>query len=163
MPVGSTYSTLKTAIYDKLKARPALSAVAVNYRAPEKATEVQGESGSREAIFLDDAEGEHDNVVFGGLPLRLEETYSLKLVIQVLRKGDSSEQQDADRRVDELLYEVLHELASDPTFGIDDDAFDYLQVTYSDWKRTTGFLDTSGGHAAGCELDLQVEARLSFD
>lgn len=161
MAVGSSYSTVKAAAVAALKARPALSAVAVTYRAPETSTEVQGESGSNESIFFDDAEGgDLDNEIIASLPLRLEETYQLKLVVQVLRPSSDGTQQDADERVDELLYEVLKEIASDPTLGIT--GFDYLHITTAAFNRRTGFLGTSGGHAASCELMLSVEARLSF-
>jgi hypothetical protein len=160
MAVGSTYAALKAAIVDRLRARPALSAVTVSYRAPETASEVQGESGSRELIHLDDAEGDHSNVILGGLPLVLDESYSLKLVVQVLRP--TGEQLEADERVDELLFEVLSELANDPTFGVDAPEFEHVQVTYSSFIRTTGFLQNASGHAAGAELELAVEARLSF-
>jgi hypothetical protein len=161
MAKGSTYSALKAAIVDRLRARPGLSAVTVSYRAPLTTSEVQGESGSRELIHLDDAEdGDHSNVIFGGLPLVLDESYSLLLKVQVLRPGE--EQRVADERVDELLFEVLSELANDPTFGVDAPEFEHVQVTYSSFTRTTGFLQNASGHAAGAELELAVEARLSF-
>lgn len=162
MPAGSTYAALKAAIVERLQARSALSAVSVLYRPPERADEVAGESGVNESIWLDEAAGDHTNVVFGGLPLCLDESYSLALVIQVLRPTSDGEQQVADERVDELLYEVLSELAHDPSFGVDAPEFDLVQVTYSSFTRTGGFLQSGSGHAAGAELELAVQARINF-
>lgn len=162
MPVGSSYSTLKAAIVDRLRLRPGLSAVTVSYRAPETTSEVQGESGSRELIHLDDASGDHTNVVFGGLPLWLDESYDLKLIIQVLRQSSDGTQETADARLDELWFEVLAELANDPSFGVTAPGIEHVVVSYSSFTVMTGFLQNSGGHAAGVELDLAVEARISF-
>ncbi len=162
MAVGSTYSAVKAQLVAKLLARPALSGVAVTYRPPEKAAEVEGQSGSGETIWLDDAEGDNEVVIFGGLPLHFDESYALVVKIQVLRPetGTAGEQQAADTRADELLYEVLKELASDPSLGVA--GFDHVQVIPASWVRTTGHLGTSGGHAASIDLSLQVEARIGF-
>ena len=163
MPAGSSYSAVKAALVAKLQARPGLSAVAVSYEVPKDPMNVKGPTGANEAIWLDDAEGDDDVVIFGGLPLVFDETYTLALTIQVLRPttGAEGEQQAADTRADELLYEVLSELASDTSLGVV--GFDLVQVTPSAWRRKTGVLSTSNGHAAGIELDLSVNARISFD
>lgn len=158
MSVGSSYSTAKAAIVTKLTARGGLSGVSIKYQAPEKTADVGGESG--DAIWVDDAEGDYENVVICGLPLRLEEVYSLKLVIQSLRPSTTGTQQVADARVDALLFEVLTELATDPTFGVT--AFNYFQITRGAFTRTTGFLPTGAGHGSRCELDLNVECRHVF-
>jgi hypothetical protein len=119
---------------------------------------MDGESG--DAIWLDQAEGDYENVVICGLPMRLEEVYSLTLVIQSLRPARDGTQQVADARVDALLFEVLTELATDPTFGVT--AFNYFQITRGAFKRITGFLPTGAGHGSRCELELNVECRHVF-
>jgi hypothetical protein len=163
VPVGSSYSTLKAAIVDQLRVRPGLSAVSVSYQAPLQPPDVQGPTGSAEAIWLDDAEGEHDNVVVCSLPLQLEELYAIRVIIQVLRPTSLGTQEEADRRVDELAYEVLHELAHDPTWGLSGTgAFNYLHTTRSTFRRVTGYLPNGSGHAARYELSLQVDSRISF-
>lgn len=158
MNVGSSYSTAKAAIVQKLGRRGGLANVEIHYQAPVQASDAGGESG--DAIWLDDAVGDYENVVICGLPLRLEEIYALTLVIQVLRPSTDGTQQVADERVDAILYEVLSQLATDPTFGVT--AFNYFQITRGAFTRTTGFLPTGGGHGARCELDLNVECRHTF-
>lgn len=158
MSVGSSYSTAKAAIVTKLTARLGLAGVVIHYQAPEKASDVGGESG--DAIWLDNASGEYENVVICGLPLRLEELYTIRLVIQSLRPSTAGTQQVADARVDAMLFEVLQELAADPTFGVT--AFNYFHITRGSFTRVTGLLPTGAGHGARCELDLSVECRHTF-
>lgn len=164
MAVGSSYSTLKSTIVTQLKARAGLSAVSVSYQAPLQATDISGPVGNFEAIWLDDAEsGEHQNVVICSLPLSLEEVYSIKVVVQVLRPTSTGTQEEADTRVDELLYEVLYELAHDPTWGLSGTTpFNYLHTTLTTFERKTGFLPTGTGHGASWEANLQVQSRISF-
>lgn len=158
MSVGSSYATAKAAIVSRLETRGGLSEVTVRYQAPVVASDMGGASG--DAIWLDAAEGDYENVVICGLPLRLEEIYSLTLVVQSLRPTTDGTQQAADERVDEVLYEILAELANDPTFGVT--AFNYFQITRGSFRRITGFLPSGAGHGARCELDLNVECRHTF-
>lgn len=164
MAVGSSYSTLKSAIIGRLVERAGLVGVSVSYQAPVQASDVSGPVGSFEAIWLDDAEaGEHQNVVICSLPLQLEEVYSIKLVVQVLRPTSTGTQEEADTRVDELLYEVLHEMTHDPTWGLSGTSpFNYLHTTWTTFERRTGFLPTGAGHGASWEANLQVNSRISF-
>lgn len=160
MSVGSSYSTVKRAITDVLSDRGGLAEVSVSYQAPVAGEDVTGPTGAADAIWLHDADGEYDNVVICGLPLRLEERYDLVLVVQSLQPDSLGTQEVADTRVDEMLFEVLDALATDPTFGVDD--FDYLQVTRGRFRRVTGFLPTGSGHGARAELRLEVECRIAF-
>lgn len=164
MALGSSYSSVKWAIYQQLSARAGLQGVAVSYQAPIQAQDVQDSTGSAESIFLDDGDGEHENVVICSLPLQLEELYTIRVVVQVLRPSSLGTQREADLRVDTLLYEVLHELASDPTWGLSNTGnFVYLHTTRSTFRRVTGFLPSGAGHGARCELALRVESRLRFN
>lgn len=163
MAVGSSYAALKRAIIAALQARSALTGVSVSYQAPIQASDVLDSSGSGEAIWLDDAEGEHQNVVICSLPLQLEEVYALVLVIQVVKDQSDGTQEAADERCDELLYEVLTELTNDPTFGLSTgDPYNYLHVTRSTWQRRTGFMPSGAGHGAAIRLMLEVNARIHF-
>lgn len=163
MAVGSSYAALKRAITTQLKARSALSAVSVSYQAPLQAKDVLDASGSGTAIWLEDSEGAHENVVICSLPLQLEERYALGLIIQVVFDSSDGTQEAADERCDELLYEVLAELANDPTFGLSTgDPYNYLHVTRSTWRRGGGFLPSGAGHGAWIRLLLDVEARIHF-
>lgn len=163
MPVGSSYSAVKWAIFQQLSARAGLQGVAVSYQAPVQRQDVEDSTGSSEAIFLDDGAGEHENVVICSLPLQIEELYQISLVVQVLRPTSLGDQRAADLRVDELLFEVLSELAHDPTWGLSNTGnFVYLHTTRSTFRRITGFLPAGAGHGARAELSLQVDSRLRF-
>lgn len=162
-PVGSSFSTLKWEIYLALKARAGLQGVAVSYQAPVQTQDVQADGGTFEAIWLDDGSGEHENRVICSLPLQIEEIYGITLVVQVLRPESLGDQRSADLRVDELLYEVMAEIATNPTFGLSNSGpFVYLHVTRATFQRVTGFLPSGAGHGARAELLLQVESRLRF-
>lgn len=163
---GSTYSQLKAAVTEQLEARADLggAGVRVSYQAPVQPTDTEGVLGTYEAIWLDDVPtGEHENRVICSVPLQLEELYSLRLTIQVLKPDSEGTQEAADRRVDELLYGVLSELAHDPTWGLTaHENFVYVHTTLTAFERKTGYLPNGAGHGASWEGQLQVEARLSF-
>lgn len=164
MAHASAYSLTKSALVTRLDARPGVQGVAVSYQAPVSATDVEGR-GALEAIFCDDAEGDFDNRVLCAGDLRFDETLTIQLVIQVARPTSLGTQQAADRRVEELLYEVHDELAGQNDWDLAElglDVFDYFQVTPGAHRFVTGFLPSGEGHASRCELGLLVEARRSF-
>lgn len=161
--LGSSYSLLKSAITSRFQQRAGLQGVAVSYQAPLQADDVTGSAGSYESIWLDDTDGEYENRVICALPLQLEETYSVRLVVQVLAPESEGTQEVADRRVDELLYEVMSELAYDPTFGLSGTGnIVYLHATHGPFRRITGLLPNGMGHGARFEMNLEVDSRLEF-
>lgn len=161
--LGSSYATLKNAIVTQLQARPGLVGVAVNYQAPVQAEDIQASTGTSEAIWLDDADGDIGNTVICGLPLQLEDEYNIMVVIQVLRPESAGTQYAADLRCDELVGEFLHELAHDPTWGLNASGqFVHLRTTQGPYRRITGFLPGGAGHGARFEMNLIVQSRLSF-
>lgn len=164
MASASAYSAVKSALVTQLAARSGLAGVAVSYQAPVDPTDVKS-TGSYEAIWCDDAEGDFADVVLCAGDLRFDESYIQTLVVQVMRPTRLGTQRVADERAQELLYEVHAELAAQndwdlATLGLDD--FDYLQVTPATQTWVTGFLPSGAGHAARCELGLLVESRRSF-
>lgn len=164
MPLGSSYSSVKAAIVASLAERPGLATVNVSYSAPRQREDVQDSTGSGDTIFLDEAEGSYENLVFGGPGLWLDEAYSLNLVIQSLQADSESAQADVDRRVDEMVWEVLDEMAVNATFGCDIDAAGlvHLIIARGNFRRVTGPLSPSG-YGARLELTLSVDARIRFD
>lgn len=166
--VGSSYAAVKRALRDRLQERPGLLGVAVEYQAPVQAADNRGSAGQYEKIFLDDVDdGELNNVVVCALPLRLDESYHLTVVVEVIRPSTLGTQEAADERVDQLLYEIVHEIASNPTLDIDPNPgphshFDFLNVTRGRFVRDTGFIAGTNGHGARCVLDVEVSCRLSF-
>ncbi len=162
MAVGSTYSTLKGAIYAKLLARLTPLNVVVRYSAPERTDDVLGPTGKYEAVWLDNAMGSQDNVVICGAPLSIDETYRLNLSVQVLQEDGNvgGTQQTADVRCDEILYEVMDELAGNPTWGVTQ--FPICQTTRATFKWETGVLPNGMGHGARVDLALEAKGRISY-
>lgn len=162
MAVGSSYGTVKAAIVDTLAARPGLSEVAVSYAPPAKPLEVRGPTGRGDAIWITDAAGDNDNVVLGAPGLWVDETYDLTVVLQSLPVDSDEDQRVTDRRVDEMLYELLWQTATDPHWGLAG-TFVHLRITRGGWRRLVGPLEGTAVFPSRCEFDLAVEARLRFE
>lgn len=163
MPYGTSYGTMKRAIINRLSQRPALQGVNVAYSAPVLASDTKGPAGAYEGIFFGDTpldDGRDDNVIICSVPLQLDETYTLCLYVQVVLEASDGSQEAADERVDALIYEIAHELAHDPTFGVED--FNYTWATRFRFRRVTGHLPRGPGHGAGAELRIEVKARLTY-
>src|SRR5690606_4918859 len=130
MAHATTYSALKSLLVTRLKARTGLAGVSVLYQAPKDPADVAS-LGSREAIWFLGAEGEFSSVVFCDGGLRFDESVDITLVAQVLGTDSLHDQENVDRRCEEVAYEILAELA-DPDFrdAITADttlsAFDYV-------------------------------------
>jgi len=167
MAHGTTYSALKSLLVTRLKARIGLNGVTVRYQPPIDPLDVNA-LGSREAIWFGDADGLFDNVVFCDGGLRFDESLLLTTVIQVLGAESLDDQEQVDRRIEELLFEVLGELADDDfRIAVQDDAtlgvFDYIIVTPETQQWTVGRLPQSGkAHGAGIELGIRVESRRGY-
>lgn len=158
---GSTYSTVKAAIVTALGEVAALADVDISPAPPADASKVKGTSGTGKAIWIADADGDYDNVVLCGTGrLDLEETYDLTIVIQALALDSDDTQLITDQRVDGMLGEILTVMANDPTWGIT--AFVYCQTTRGGFRRFAGPVTNTGSYPSRCELDLTVEARISF-
>jgi hypothetical protein len=168
--VGSSYATAKRAFLDLLRSRPALGEVAIRYEAPLDPVAVVGPTGKHECIFYTDDEadeGVQENVVICGLPLQVDETYRLPLVVQVVvpetTDGVTSTQEDADRRVDEILGEVFGAMTNFPAMapGVDE-PFPYMHMTRANFVRRTGVVGDAEGHGSSCLARLEVEARIAL-
>jgi hypothetical protein len=165
---GTTYSAIKSLLVSRLTARSALNGVKVNYQPPSDPLDVQS-LGSREAIWFTDADGTFDNVVFCDGGLRFDEDIIIGCVIQVLGKESLDDQEQVDQRVEELLLEVLAEIA-DPDFRVAVEqtdpvlsAFDYVLVSVATQEWRVGRLAQTGkAHAGGCELGISVQSRRSY-
>jgi len=168
MTFGSTYSAVKAALVTQLDARSGLAATSVLYQAPERGSEVRGESGAWELIFFDDAEGTSGVRVFAGpSPLIFDEEYIQTCVIEVQIPDSSGTQQAVDDRAMELLYEVLHELSHQAEWdytalGLGPADFEYVDLVPASWSTNTGFIVPTKGHGARIGLGIRVRARRLF-
>lgn len=162
--IGSTYSTVKSAITAQLAQRSGLSGVDVLAAPPVDALNIHGPSGSGKAIWIVDAEGDYDNVVMCGAGrLDIEESYGLTIVLQAMPVNKSETQASTDLKVDEMLGELLLEIAADPTWGLAVPPVQYLETTRGSFRRFVGPLGQTAIRPSRCEFDLNVEARISFD
>lgn len=160
MSVGSTYAAAKAAIVTKLDARNGLDAVTVLGEPPVNALNLTGATGSGQAIWIADAEGDYDNVVLcGNGRLDLDETYALMIVFQALPL-DGEDQADTDAKVDTMLYEFLDEMAGDPTWGVT--AFTQFYTSRGSFRRYVGPVTDRNIRPSRCEFALEVNARISF-
>lgn len=157
MSVGSSYATVKNALATLLAARTGLAGVAVSSQAPVQESDVTSSTGAFDAIWIDDTEGEYSDECFRALPLAFDETYGLKVVIQSIKPTTAGTQYAADLRVDEMLYEVLAQIANDATLGVH--SFNYLYALPTAFRRITGFMPTGAGHGSRCELTVEVKCR----
>ncbi len=160
MSVGSSYSTVKNALFTLLTARSGLAGVAISSQEPIQATDVTGSGGLRDAIWLVDATGTYDDQLFRGQPLSFSETYGLVVAIQSVRESTAGTQLAVDTRVDEMLYEILDQIATDATLGIH--TFNYLYALPASLRRITGIMKTGVGHGSRCELTVEVRCRHTF-
>lgn len=167
MPVESTYSAVKEALVARLAARPGLAAANVSDHVPVNVDDLRSPSGRFETIAMGDATGSFSTVVFCGPgQLRFDEELVLAVLVEVHGTDSVDGTQPAvDRRVNELLYELLAEVADQqswdlPTLGLD--VFDYVTIVPATQRWSAGRLTQTGVYAASCEVGLAVSARRSF-
>ncbi len=166
MPVGSSYAAVKAAIVTKLSARPGLNDVSVIGQPPVKPEDLKGPNGSGKAIWIADAEGSYENVVFLAPDLFLDESYNLKVVIQALPRDSGDTQAITDRRVDEMLYEVLQQAALEEAsdvnaWGITDVSV-AVRISSGTFRRFCGPYTSTVQFPSRCEFDLLVEDRIQI-
>lgn len=164
----SAYAAVKAALVTRLDARSGLTDVKVLDRLPDKAEEIQGDSGKWEMISFDSAEGDTGVVVVAGASnIIFDDDYIQTCFIQVLIPDSEGTQQAADTRADELLHEVYAELAAQAAWdygalGLGPDDFEYVIVTPAGHRHEPSHLSHEG-HAAKVELGIRVRARYTFN
>lgn len=149
MSTGSSLVELKQAVVAALAARPGLSGVQVTYAYP--VANVTGED-----IWLANAEGTLTIPTMRAGTKRVEESYDLLVVAQVLKTAGEG-QEAADLRAVAVLAEIQQCFAETPQLI---PLILWAQVT--GWQHSTG---SYGGEEASCgsrfEITVNVRARLS--
>ena len=171
-PVGTTYSLVKRSLIQILQATSELSEVAVNYDAPVQAEDVTGATGLLESIYYADTdpahlratsiEGEHKNKVICRLPLEIDEEYEIPLAIVVV-KPEEGTQEEADERVDQIMFHVIKAVAQQPSLGVvgpSHPEIKYVMATRFKFLRTAGVYGP--GRGSGITMKLVVEARIQY-
>lgn len=164
MAVESSYSIIKSALVDRLGTRGSLTVVNLLKHIPVNTDEIRTPVGTLEVIAMGDATGTFDDVVFCAGGLRFDETFDLTVMIQAQGVDSNATQAAMDARVNELLYEVLAEVADQGTWNRDHglDAFDYVYFTPSTQDWHPGRLQATSVYACAMDLGLRVRARRNF-
>ena len=158
MAAGSTVVAYKEALLALLTTRTGAT-VNVGYQAPEDKADLQNTAGLQEAVWFEDADGT-DDVVALGTPLILDETYTVKVVVQVLNPASDGTQRAVDARAVAILGEVIGLVSANPTLSVT--AFARCETVSLGWKHVVGRLGTQPGHGSRFEISLGVEARLNL-
>lgn len=165
MPQASAYAPIKQALVTRLSARPALAGVSVLGHVPVNTDEIRGPGGAPETVYVAGAEGVSEDIVFCAGGLRFDETFTLDVVCEVHGTDSSATQEQVDGRCNELLYELLADIAGQKDWDLPDlglDVFDYLYFTPSTYLWGAARLQQTGVFAANVTQGLQVKARRSF-
>lgn len=156
---GSTLYEVKTALVASLQDRPRLAEVKVSHQSPVIAKDLKSLT-AHDAIWLGDGSGSLSVDVVQGLPISLDERYTLEVLIQSLRfKGT---QASADVSAVAMLGEVFGTISNDPTLGLDPEPFLRCQVLPTSWEHFTGRLEGVPGHGSSFLVRLEVNARLAL-
>lgn len=145
MSTGTSLVAFKLALITRLTTRPGLAGVQIYYGVPEY---IHGEE-----IWLEGADAEDAIRIMRAGTKKVDESYVLTLVVQVL--GDEGqEQQTVDVRAAELLREVQQDLAENPQ-----PIADVWQAQLVGWRHVVGLLP-KGGYGSMFRCRIRAEARL---
>ena len=147
MTIGSTLAVFKRELRDALRARPGLANVQIEYSQPE--TELQDDS-----IWFETADGSTALPVMRAGTKPVDETYQLKVAVQVLRTQGES-QETADDRCIELFAEVQQCVAENPQL-----IPEIQWAKLEGWNHVVGMLASGGGHGSRFDAQVTVKARL---
>src|SRR5690606_17953869 len=114
-------------------------------------------AGAYEAIWIGTAVGPTGPVVFCDGRLRFDEETTVTVVAEVLGQDTRDTQQVVDDRVNELLYELLAELADQSTWDtttLDLDVFDYFWCEPTETRWEAGRIDGQSTFASRVEVDV---------
>ncbi len=147
MSTGTTLPEVRRALVASLGARPGLSAVTVSYAKPTGTMPA-------EAIWFGDAEAETAIAVMGGAIKKVDETYTLDAVVQVLLR-DGRDEEAADLRAAAVFAEFQQQLAATPQ-----PVAAVRQVQMAGWAHTVGPIGETTNRAARFDITLRVNALL---
>lgn len=147
MTTGSTLVAFKKALVAALQSRPGLDGVRVTY-------EFTQDYVADKAIWLEGARSADRIPTMKPGTKRVEENYTLTLVIQVLASEGES-QEAADEYALVLLSEVQQCLAENPQL-----IPEIMWATVDGWEHRIGQLPKGDGHGSGFNVRINVRARL---
>lgn len=149
--------TFKTALVSSIESELGAN-VAVSRRPPANPTDLYGDDGTGEAVWLAEASADSE-VPHLGVPLELDEDGELLVVAQVL--GDDDTDVAVETRAVALFAGIIEPLMADPSLGLGVDLFEVLRVS---WTFTSGVMPGSDTERYGArfEITLIFRSRLSI-
>lgn len=148
MSTGTTLPTVKRALIDALSTRPSLDGVQVSYEMPQRAM-------SYESIwFGEDTETENTIPVMRAGTKKVDETYALPLVVQVL-VTDGRDAEAADLRAAALLGAVQQCLAESPRLTPE-----IQWAELGGWAHHVGPIGDGSSRGSRFDALVRVQARL---
>lgn len=148
MATTTTLPTVKDAIITLLNGDSTFDDVQVSYGYPgDNATQ-------EESIWLGFAEADVDITALRAGRKRRDETYTLQVIVEVIKVGGT--QEEADERCAALAGAVESAIADDLQLDLGSTIF-WAYVT--GWNQVGGAIDR--GHACRMELELTIQARLN--
>lgn len=131
-------------------------------------TGIAGDDGaSLDLLWIQDADrpAELEIVIFtGAQPVTYDEAVNLAVVIQTIRRGESSTWDACNQAAEQIVGEVVGALATAPQYDGETgdpsvDGFEAL-VRRVDWA--SGYLPDGTGYMVRAVLELEVSARLEL-
>lgn len=166
VPVESTYSVVKQALVTRLQLAGTLSSTNLLTHMPTTVEEIRTTNGKYEVVAMAEARNTYDDVVFTDGLLIFDETLLQTVVIEVHGVDSLDTQQVVDTRANEILMQVLAEVARQSTWdlaalGLAD--FDFVTVTPDSGEWHPGRLQQpTATFATSYDLVLEVRSRRSF-
>jgi hypothetical protein len=169
--MGTLLFAVQSAIADRLRDR--LVDARVSYEPPRAEGDLSTDQGIEDAIWFavgnddgDDGTVSYEIPVFHGPysavnPLWLDEVASFTVVVQCVRRDGT--QAEADKRLAEMLRDVLAVLATKPEIPEMETAeLQSLWVVPQSAVFRRGPLPASSGHGSQVRVDVQARSRLKL-
>lgn len=159
----SSFPTVEAAIVTVLSARPNMVGVPVTLTGPNRAEDIQNDSGAFEAVWIGGARTVGLSPPVLGIPVWYDELLEIDVVFQVLKINDDADTQlAADQRVNVFWRELLGAVSADPQLGIvDADGLQIFSIEASDLEWVGGSLGADQ-NASRAVAKLRVHARIEL-
>lgn len=165
MSYASTVPYARDALETVLGNRAGLSGVKVRRELPRREDDIQSDGGAVEAIWLgrdgaQDVEYDAMQPFLTAAAPRWDESYTLWVTVQVMKRESVDTLEDAEKRAWALAYEIVGAVSADLTLGVSIASevlmFEVRTLEFNDVGR---FLDKAGA-AHRIEVGLNCFGRL---
>lgn len=159
MSSASSLPYARDALVTKLTNRAGLSGVKLSREVPRRDDDVQSDDGAWEAVWVgregaQDADFEASQPFLTAGAPRWDETYTLWVTIQVLKRETADGLADSHERAWAIAYEVVGAVSADLTLGVSAAEVLMFEVRSIVFNDTSRLLDKAG---AGTRLEVGFE------